>query len=154
MSVDPDILVDGLFVAIQDEQKRTLADHREEWNDLADELLLVGGEYLVVPLWWDAHVPVLAKVGREFTITGVELAVGARSACHVNASRLHLDDPENIGIGTGYALGGGDTKWRQHSWAIAADGHIIETTSLRDAYFGIALPKPIVSRWAKAQVRA
>ena len=41
-------------------------------------------------------------------------------------------------IGTGYALSD-DDLWRQHSWGVAVDGVVVETTVEREIYVGIVL---------------
>lgn len=153
--VDSSIVVGGRFIAIQDSQRENLEAHREQWDELADRMVSAG-EYLVVPMWWDDHVPLLTLIGISFTIGDalpVEYRPGEISRCHQNVARVFLEDAGNAQIATGYTLGGGDTKWRQHSWTVSyEDGHVIETTGPRDGYFGIVLPDSAAEQFARAQL--
>jgi len=56
--------------------------------------------------------------------------------CHQNASLLFYRQ-EVLAIGTGYGLY--DRIWWNHSWGIGRAGEIIETTELRQKYFGVVL---------------
>lgn len=141
---------DARFVAIQPEQKQTLHSYRPEWERLAERLLSIGGNKVVVPMWHDQHVELLADHGRNFDAQRIVLDKGERSGCHRNVSRLFLDG--GCHIATGYGLSD-DGYWRQHSWAIdAEDGHVIETTEVRTAYFGIEFDDAIAERWANLQL--
>lgn len=69
---------------------------------------------------------------------GALLRPGAPSRCHENAARLYL--AEGGAIGTGYGLN--DGIWRQHSWWLDPEGRLVETTVIREMYFGITLSGP------------
>jgi hypothetical protein len=53
-------------------------------------------------------------------------------------ARLFHRNPAGTRIVTGYALSS-DGLWRQHSWAMAGDGGVVETTEERLLYFGYEL---------------
>ncbi len=62
----------------------------------------------------------------------------AKQACHMNSMRYVLHDFPNVAqFATGWALTMG-YMWNAHSWCIQ-DGKIVETTSIRDAYYGVVL---------------
>ena len=67
----------------------------------------------------------------------VQLVPRGDGACHENVAAMWIDG-EIPSIGTGYALSD-DDLWRQHSWGVAADGVVVETTVEREIYVGIVL---------------
>ena len=70
---------------------------------------------------------------------------GESRHCHANAARLwergqraNARRPlRDCTLATGYALSGG--LWRSHSFCVAADGRVLETTTPREHYFGVLL---------------
>jgi hypothetical protein len=62
---------------------------------------------------------------------------GEVSACHHNAVALWRSG-DACAIGSGYALSD-DGRWREHTWGVAEDGELLETTEARTAYFGVEL---------------
>jgi hypothetical protein len=62
---------------------------------------------------------------------------GDLGECHRNVAVLWFDGVIES-IGTGYALSD-DGLWRQHSWGLASDGALVETTDERRAYVGVVL---------------
>lgn len=140
------------FIAIQDMQQQTLARNRREWEAFAARLEEIGGTKLVLPLWWDEHVPHLTRHGVAFDCDQIVFSHGGEtSGCHRNVSRLYLDQ-EIAAIATGYGLTLDDGMWRQHTWGVSDDGLVVETTVHRDAYFGFRLPEEMAARWARAQL--
>lgn len=69
---------------------------------------------------------------------------GVPHQCHANAAALWRErrTPDRnhrvTGIASGYGLSG-DGLWRQHSWAVTAQGRILETTEPCVAYAGFVL---------------
>lgn len=81
-----------------------------------------------------------------------KLKRGEPNRCHHNAARLWLKgSPKSLAaIGTGYALSD-DGMWRPHSWLVhrTRTGYgIIETTVLRECYFGLAIKGEGADKWA------
>jgi hypothetical protein len=115
---------------------REAVKSQPELRRLKRLLLKIGGEDLVVASGPDQDVPRLIDFG--FVMSGpVTLKEMKPNQCHRNVSKLWKAKRRNIvGIGTGYALTEDDGLWRQHSWAIQREG-ILETTVLREKYFGI-----------------
>jgi hypothetical protein len=72
--------------------------------------------------------------------------------CHANISSLWKRRLRDIvAIGTGYALSA-DGLWRQHSWGVRRQG-ILETTALREKYFGILLQGSDADSFADANLK-
>jgi hypothetical protein len=110
---------------------------------LKEKLLSFGGQAVVLhsdePHLHDEEPHLQQIIERGYIEDGANplLARGAQSACHYNAYRLWLAQPEKTILCTGYALSD-DGVWRQHSWA-KYNGRIVETTVPRVAYFGFEL---------------
>lgn len=102
---------------------------------LEAKLLPLGGER-VVWLGFDEDLDKILERGRVFAGEGATVEQGAPSQCHSNVARLW--DEDSNAICTGYALSD-DGLWRQHSWLLASDGTIVETTEPRTLYFGFVL---------------
>jgi hypothetical protein len=100
-------------------------------------LLRLGGEFLVAAPDPDTDIPALLESG--FVMGGpIKLKVMKSSMCHQNISAVWKSHKFGIvGVGTGYALSS-DGLWRQHSWGVLREG-ILETTEIRDKYFGVLL---------------
>jgi len=112
-----------------------LPEHQKLRAELEKKLLAIGGERVV----WRDHEPDLAELvsrGRLFT-EPVRLRRGRQSACHCNSAKLWCKDIAGTTLVTGYGLSG-DLLWRQHSWVVQK-GALVETTELREKYFGIVL---------------
>jgi hypothetical protein len=117
------------------------------WSHLRWLLLRFGGELVVPPLKPDDLLVPLIEGGVIFAkIRG--LALGRRSECHGNASRIWLDGRVAM-IGTGYALSG-DGLWRQHSWGLTRREEVVETTVERLLYYGVVLTGPYALDFAAA----
>jgi hypothetical protein len=107
-----------------------------KWRELEDTLVGIGGAAVVHPPWGDDSLHILLERGVEYDRTHAQWRRGRPSDCHDNARRL-VSRGIAVGWATGYALTFSDGLWRQHSWAMRADGRIIETTTRRDMYFGV-----------------
>ena len=116
---------------------REAAAKQPELKRLKALLLRLGGDLLVAPSKPDQDVPMLLEQG--FVMSGpIKLKVMKSNSCHQNVALVWSKRKFGIvGIATGYALTN-DGLWRQHSWGILRFG-VLETTSTRLTYFGIAL---------------
>jgi hypothetical protein len=81
-----------------------------------------------------AEAELLALAGREDPLLDAEIRPMDVSECHANVRKLILTE-RGLEWRFGLALSA-DGVWRVHSWAWGA-GHVIETTELRERYFGI-----------------
>ncbi len=63
--------------------------------------------------------------------------LGKARHCHENALVLCRENP-GYSLGTGFALWL-DGIWRPHSWVLAPERGLIETTAARLAYYGVSL---------------
>ncbi len=118
-----------------------------EYMALLEKLLSLGGDF-VDP----RKEPDLKKIlerGQEFTMTSptriiYEHVVHHKMAsgdCHKNVVELYRSSLfPKASIATGWALSS-DGLWRQHSWLVMEEGKIVETTDLRNKYYGVKLTK-------------
>jgi hypothetical protein len=118
------------------EQDRDHPGYGAAWGRFADELLAHGGTHVVPPLQPDRLIEVLRAEGHLRGAT-TEVEPGLPSACHRNAVEIWRAGRAGA-IGTGYALSD-DGLWREHSWGVAPDGAVIETTEPRLRYFGVTM---------------
>jgi hypothetical protein len=109
---------------------------------LREELLEIDGEE-VVPTKYEPQLDKILNSGALMSPSKKEIIDGEDSQCHRNCSVIFqnqndiLGDYDEVKIGTGWALSEG--KWRQHSWIIVDSNILIETTKLREKYYGIIL---------------
>jgi hypothetical protein len=115
-------------------QDREHPGYAGAWHRFAATVLRHGGTHVVPPLRPDPLMELLRTEGRPFPGDAV-VQEGAPSDCHRNAVALWRAGTA-VAIGTGYALSD-DGLWREHSWAVGADGRVIETTEKRIVYFGV-----------------
>jgi hypothetical protein len=66
---------------------------------------------------------------------GLRMVQGKHNRCHANSAALAKRMKGSV-LMNGFARIARDPIWRSHSWVVAADGHVIETTAPRDFYFG------------------
>ncbi|WP_228031729.1 hypothetical protein, partial [Streptomyces phyllanthi] len=76
------------------------------------------------------------------------LMEGKDNSCHLNSAALWASE-RVAGLATGYALSD-DDLWRQHSWGLAADGTVVETTEPRRLYAGLELDPRAAWRFVMA----
>jgi hypothetical protein len=128
------------------------AEQQPEIRALRRILLRIGGVQLVAPPNHDSILPTLIEAG--FTMSTPSARKPMRpGTCHVNISSLWMRRLRDIvGIGTGYALSA-DGLWRQHSWGVRRQG-ILETTALREKYFGILLQGSDADSFADANLNS
>ena len=103
---------------------------------LRARLLEIGGEELVARD--EPDLKSILSQGKHMD-EPVVLTPMLDSACHENVSALWAKGAL-AGIATGYALSE-DGLWRQHSWGVS-DAGIVETTEVRECYFGATLSMP------------
>lgn len=108
--------------------------YRKSWNKLRRKLLSIGGADVVSTFTADPLLDALLDEG-QLCKGKVRKVRGRQSDCHGNAVRLWRKG-KVVAIGSGYGLSR-DGLWRQHSWARAEDGAILETTVRRTRYFGL-----------------
>ncbi|MFG1610980.1 hypothetical protein [Actinoplanes sp. NPDC049265] len=111
-------------------------DYGQRWREWCRILLTHGGSLVVPPRDPEADLEALIA-GQSRSDSPVRPAPGDIGECHHNVAVLWIDGAIDS-IGTGYALSD-DGLWRQHSWGLASDGVLIETTDERRAYVGIVL---------------
>lgn len=114
-------------------------EHDRLFSTLRRRLLKIGGRG-VIP---GPHVFDLERLvarGVLLRPSGVRLRFGEMKECHRNVERLaQLGERRAYGMALCAALG----AWMEHSWLVAPDGFVIETTERRDAYFGIVSRRPV-----------
>ena len=109
-------------------------DFRDRWLAWCRALLAHGGDLVVPPMGPEPDLDALLAGATVQPSPAAELDLGGN--CHANVARLWIDGAA-AGIGTGYGLIGG--LWRQHSWAVDADGALRETKSRHERYVGMTL---------------
>jgi hypothetical protein len=78
----------------------------------------------------------IAQYGTLVAPQRVEAYPGETGECHKNALDL-VERRADLVVWTGFALMG--DVWVRHSWLMAGDGTLIETTVQGSRYFGMAL---------------
>jgi hypothetical protein len=103
---------------------------------LESKLLAIGGTR-VVPLP-DPYIDLLIQQGQVIAGEPAKKIRGRRCQCHRNVALRYLANPDAYQIATGYGLVASDGWWRQHSWLWDSE-RVLETTVVRDVYFGVVL---------------
>jgi len=106
---------------------------------LAERMLSWAGDRVVFS-FERLDLRALLTHGAIMPATGVEVQPGAPNACHWNSAQLWQQLRATTWIATGFALSVEEGVWRRHSWLVHNDGHILETTTKRDRYYGFILP--------------
>ncbi len=113
------------------------AGYFDRWRTWCGLVLTRGGALVVPHRGPETDLDDLIAGAIDFPIPAMPVP-GADNQCHGNVAALWARG-EAPAIGTGYALSP-DELWRQHSWALDADGTVLETTSSeRLAYVGLHL---------------
>lgn len=89
----------------------------------------------------DEMAAMLVALGQFESGADARLHELAASACHDNVQVLLRSNPKWTRA-YGFALSD-DNCWRVHSWCKNIRGRIVETTMLRDVYFGLYMPGQI-----------
>jgi len=116
------------------------------WSEFSSTVLRNGGALVVPPR---APDPMIGMLGEQATLVvpaEVVHRTGEQSECHANVAALWRSG-EVVAIGTGYALSR-DSLWREHSWGWDESGRLVETTELRERYFGVRLQSEGAERFA------
>ena len=106
------------------------------WSEFEAALLTFGGVAAVPPMSPDPMLKIFIAEGFLQDPRSVVVVVGDPSRCHQNAAALWRSR-KALSIGTGYGLTG--DLWREHSWGVDSESRLIETTEVRDQYFGIVI---------------
>ena len=118
---------------------------------LRDRLLSFAGNEAVIPKI-EEDINDILEFGQLWNgWSNVLLKKGKPCRCHQNSADLYLanQDMENLAVATGYALSQ-DGLWRQHSWLLLRKPRsvrVIETTTKRLLYFGVALAEDSLARF-------
>lgn len=108
---------------------------------LRSKLLEHAGEEVLLRVTPEEIDRLLAR-GKFYPGKGARLRRMRANRCHFNAAKLFLTS-QAAKVVSGFALSEG--LWRSHTWVLNSQGRIIETTELRDVYFGTVLePKEIL----------
>lgn len=113
-------------------------------QELHDHLLKIGGLFVV---WYgpEPFSEVIFLFGSVFDSTKALMKKGERNQCHQNTARLFQNNEARVA--TGYGLSN-DGLWRRHSWGVDSQNKIIETTEMRELYFGAILPEDVAREFA------
>ncbi len=107
------------------------------WKNLASAMHVEDIDTIVPSSSPDRGVSLLVEFGFHRDGSEAVLKKGLPSRCHANAAALMATIPGSH-IETGYALSS-DGLWRCHSWTVTTKGAVLESTVLREKYFGVAL---------------
>jgi len=99
-------------------------------------ILANGGQSVSIPSI-EEDLDKLLERGRLSSYREISIMAGNPSQCHENSARLWDANRKRCKIVTGYSLSKG--MWYQHSWCENDEGVIFETTTKREAYFGVEL---------------
>jgi len=105
---------------------------------LCAQLLKIGGISVSVP-FSERDSKKLIRRAKVIPSINVIVVTGDPGQCHSNCARIWENNRNTHQIVTGYALTKDDDIWRQHSWLLDKAGHIIETVSVRQTYYGMLL---------------
>lgn len=115
------------------------AEARAGYEQLVAAIGPAAGQLVVPTREPDPHLPLLLSAGRRLPSRPARLVDGEPNQCHLNSAAYFDADPHGLRIETGYALSD-DGLWRSHTWVRRlSDGCVLDTTSVRDAYWGVPL---------------
>jgi hypothetical protein len=113
---------------------RQVAYERQPDMKLLRKILLnIGGEEVVF-YFPEPFLVTLLEFGEKFFRGDARLVVGRDNLCHNNSKYLSMKY-NTYKLYHGYALSD-DGLWRQHSWCLTKTGNVIETTDIREIYYG------------------
>jgi|SRR5215469_948974 len=139
--------------------QRKQREEQEAWNaanaesilSMKEKLTGIGGSRVSPQIF--IELPFVLKLG-EYMNLPVTLRRMEPSRCHDNVSKLWLTrKPKGRlkKICFGYGLTKDDGMWRPHSWGLIVRRggfRILETTVIRDAYFGVIMNEKAATYWA------
>jgi hypothetical protein len=121
---------------------------KPEVRKLCTHLLHIGGERVVLPFNEPTmFFETLINVGQVTSYKKLSIKNGEERECHRNSAQLWVNNKRKYNIVTGFGLSD-DNIWRRHSWLVAMNGDLIETTIAREMYFGILLNNEIAGTFA------
>ncbi len=120
----------------------------EPYKTLEQRLQTFGGRELVFTPVDPVLLVAILEHGRLFDTTGIRQRKGEPSNCHENVTSQWKRHQSTYRIVHGYGLNNG--LWRNHSWLLDAQNRIIETTVLREKYYGTVL-EGALQAWFIAQ---
>ena len=132
------------YAASMPQRDQYFRDNDPEFSQLCDRLQALAEGRIVTR--WEGENELLLLLSLGGLMEGpIEVVSGQQSNCHQNvADLLDLHDQQGIvgtRVATGWCYSGG--LWRQHSWAVEADGTILETCGPpcpeREKYWGAIL---------------
>jgi hypothetical protein len=108
--------------------------------ELEAKLLAVGGTRVVPVPNPHPYIEHLIQRGRVIAGEPAKKVRGKQCLCHQNVALRYLAYPRTYQIATGYGLTDDGGCWQRHSWLW--DGkRVVETTVVRDVYFGVILDR-------------
>jgi len=117
------------------EKTKTYIEKNPEYKPLMEKLLSIAGDFVVI--WMpEPELDMLLSRGKLFDAP-ILFKRMQFCHCHENVGELWFRG-KNMKIVTGWALSK-DGLWRQHSWVRDMNDTIIETTMVREKYFGVIL---------------
>ena len=127
--------------------------YRQRFEQLEEMLVALGGFAAVPHLEANRQLDELLAAGERFG-GAVAIEEGKVSSCHSNSAKLWAAGKADA-LATGYGLNGG--LWREHSWALrrsesAGAWTVVETTTEREAYFGVILLGPGALAFAASEL--
>jgi len=132
------------YAASMPQRDQYFRENDPQFSQLCDKLQAVAEGRIVTR--WEGENELLLLLSLGGLMDGpIEVVPGQQSNCHQNvADLLDWHDQQGI-VGTRVATGWcySEGLWRQHSWAVAADGTILETCGPpcpeREKYWGAIL---------------
>lgn len=139
--------IDPLFQKLMYPGTECICAIAKKWDDLEwgkdmknlRKVLTYFAGYDMVPPVDEPNCANLLEFGQFWLGYKLAFKPGMYSGSHANAAHFYSAEPDKYALCTGYAMAE-DGLWRQHSWLMDADdGHIVETTSPSNVYYGYVL---------------
>lgn len=116
--------------------------YHNKWLELEQMLLSIGGDK--VNKVYEEDIEDLISIGENYLYADLDELNMQQSQCHSNSLSYYLNYIENGGDATPYIMTGWCLEndiWYQHTWIDLDYGEnvLIETTHVRDEYFGFRL---------------
>lgn len=128
--------INGCWVARSGDKKggKAVAEIlRPSIKDLAVNLLLLGGDSVIVPFY---QHEVLCKQFELMTFNKVIWNSGANRNSFKNSYGLWESDPALYRLATGFALSEQYQSWHPQTWLCDTAGNIVETAVAATKYYG------------------
>lgn len=135
--------------------RKRVNNHPDQNYLKLNAILLQYGGKVVVPRPSerpDQWLPLVIEFGELIGLPPLKKK-GDPSNCHQNVSRIWIAKRYGIkAIGVGFGMNLDDGVWHEHTFGISAR-RILETTCLRDKYFGFSLHGELADLFAKIMLR-